>query len=95
MNTTPPADPSALPELAIAVLDRGFVYVGGIRVMDGFVVITQARNVHKWGTNRGLGQLAREGPQKDTVLNPSPDVFVPLHALIHLIACVPEKWPLS
>jgi len=84
-----------IPSLAIAVLERGFVYVGNITLTEDFLIIRNAKNVHKWGTTRGLGELASNGPLPNTKLNPSPDIFVPVRALIHLIACVPAKWQLN
>jgi hypothetical protein len=79
--------------MQIAVLDRGFVYVGETAVADGFVVITGAQNVRRWGTSRGLGQLAAEGPQEETKLDPAGTVRAPLSSLVHLIDCDPARWP--
>ncbi len=81
------------PLLAIAVLDKGFVFVGSIRFQDGFYTISNAQNIRRWGTKNGLGQLAESGPQSETVLDPSPEVFVPQHSLIYLMACKPDAWP--
>ena len=71
---------------AIAVLDRGFVYVGRCSVADGTLRITQARNIRRWGTTNGLGEL-RNGPLKDTVLDDVGEIVAPERALIHLIPC--------
>lgn len=79
--------------LAIAVLERGWVYVGRCTVGGGWLLIEDARNVRRWGTTAGLGQLAASGPTKSTVLDLSPAVRVPLASLIHLIACEPSAWP--
>ena len=80
-------------QVQIAVLDRGFIYVGETAIVGGFVVITAAQNVRRWGTDRGLGQLAAEGPRPDTKLDPAGTVRAPLSALVHLIDCNPAKWP--
>ena len=71
----------------IAVLDRGFVYVGEVTVDGEFVTIAQARNIRRWGTTKGLGQLAESGPTATTVLDSAGEVTVPLKAVIHLIKC--------
>lgn len=76
----------------IAVLDRGYVYVGDVTVADGFAVIANAQNVRRWGTTRGLGQLAAEGRQAATMLDPAGTVRAPLSALVHLIDCNPAAW---
>ncbi len=78
---------------AIAVVDRGFVYVGHVEVADGWCVITRAQNIRKWGTKRGLGQLALDGPQPDTVLDPVTTVRVPHpSSLVHLLDTEESKW---
>jgi hypothetical protein len=79
-------------KLQIAVLDRGFVYVGKVSVDGDFIQIDEAQNIRRWGTERGLGQLASEGPQPNTKLDPTPPVTAPMRALVHLIDCEPTKW---
>lgn len=81
------------PTLQIAVLDRGFVYVGTCAVADGFLTITDARCIRRWGTTAGLGQLASKGPQSATKFDAAGTVRAPLSALTHLIDCDPAAWP--
>lgn len=76
----------------IAVLDRGFVYVGKVAIAEGFVTISDAQCVRRWGTSHGLGQLAGEGPQPNTKLDPTGTVTAPLGSLVHLITCEPSAW---
>lgn len=76
----------------IAVLDRGFVYVGECVIDDDWLTITNARNIREYGTTNGLGQLALEGPTDDTILDKVGTVHVPLHALLHLIDTDVGKW---
>ena len=73
--------------LQIIVCDRGFVYVGKTVVNGEFVTIENARNIRKWGTSKGLGELSETGPTKDTVLDSCGEVLVPLKAVIHFIRC--------
>lgn len=86
-------DHPTTPALQIAVLDRGFVYVGRCAVADGFLTITDAACVRRWGTTGGLGQLARDGRQAATKLDPVGTVRAPVSSLIHLIDCDPAAWP--
>lgn len=77
----------------IVVLDKGFVYVGDVmRFPTGNVIIDNARNIRIWGTTKGLGQLARCGPQKDTVLDDVGTVLVPVHAIQHFIVTDKDRW---
>lgn len=79
----------------IVVADRGFVYVGDIDAGKQFCVIENARNIRKWGTSRGLGQLALEGPQPETVLDDAGTVRIPARAVISIIDSEASKWPRS
>lgn len=82
--------------LCIAVLDRGFVYVGRCRtttsIAGTWLTIDGARCVRRWGTKHGLMQLANEGPQPETVLDASGEVQAPLRALVHLLPCAEARW---
>lgn len=53
-------------EKRIIVADRGWVFVGDCEDnQDGSVTIRHARNIRRWGTTTGLGQLAN-GPTSET-----------------------------
>ncbi len=55
--------------IVIAVLQRGWVMVGR-RYSDGVqVTMSSASVIRRWGTTKGLGQLA-DGPTDETVLEP-------------------------
>ena len=76
----------------IVVVDRGFVYVGDVEHDGDWCVITNARNIRYWGTERGLGQLALEGPTSKTKLDPASTVRVPSRAVITIIDTEASKW---
>lgn len=78
---------------AIVVADRGFVYVGRIRYDSEFCVIEKAQNIRRWGTTKGLGELALDGPQEDTILDAVGTVRVPARAVISIIDTEAAKWP--
>lgn len=80
-------------EIKIAVLDRGFVYVGAIEITEDFLVIKQAKNIRVWGTVKGLGELVN-GPTQSTRLDTVGTVRVPFKALISLIDVEQSKWKL-
>ena len=77
----------------IAVLTQGFVYVGHCTLADGMIIITDASNVRRWGTEKGLGQLAISGPTATTRLDTAGTIRAPLSALVHLIDCADAAWP--
>lgn len=78
--------------LHIIVLDRGFVYVGEIEITESFCVIRNAFNVRTWGTTKGLGELANNGPTNTTVLDSVGTIYAPMRSLIHLIKTEESKW---
>lgn len=85
--------PLTTPAQQIAVLDRGFVYVGHCTVADGVLTITNAQCIRRWGTSAGLGQLATQGPQPATKIDPAGTVRAPLTSVMHLIDCNTSAWP--
>lgn len=78
-------------DIKIAVLDRGFVYVGRISYEGDFVVLKNAKNIRYWGTTSGLGELVN-GPTKTTKLDVVGTVRVRGRALIFTIDVVESKW---
>ena len=86
------ADVQTQGEIKIAVLDRGFVYVGRVSdIDDNFLVMKSALNIRKWGTTRGLGELVN-GPTNNTVLDEIGTIRVPMKAVITLIDVDQAKW---
>lgn len=79
-------------DINIVVVTNGFVHVGKILQIDGYIQITNAMNIRAWGTSRGLGQLALEGPQPNTILDRCGVIRVPLQSVVFLIECKEDKW---
>ncbi len=77
---------------AIVVVDRGFVYVGHAECTPDWCIVTNAKNIRVWGTTRGLGQLALEGPTKDTKLDAITTVRIPMRAVISVIDSEESLW---
>lgn len=77
--------------LQIAVLDRGFIYIGDVATDGEWCYIANAWNIRRWGTKRGLGELVN-GPLADTVLDRVGDVRMPMTTLQHLIAVEVKQW---
>ena len=56
-------------DVRIIVADKGFVFVGNCEDHDDkSVTIRNCRNIRRWGTTKGLGQLAT-GPTTNTVVD--------------------------
>ncbi len=81
--------------LFIFVLDRGFVFVGQStqHPADAFITLDKCACVRRWGTTKGLGELASDGPTSNTVLDKLPDgTMVSVSAIMHAVPCVSAKW---
>lgn len=76
----------------IVVLDRGFVFIGDVSTGDHWITIADAKCIRYWGTTKGLGQLAIEGPQPKTILDDTGTVRAPLTSVIALIDVASDKW---
>jgi hypothetical protein len=50
----------------IVVVDNGFVFWGDMHVDGDNCKISEGYNLRRFGTTRGLGQLAIEGPTAET-----------------------------
>lgn len=79
---------------AIVVLDRGFVVVGKIELSGNYLFIRNCHCVRRWGTKKGLGELASNGPQANTVLDSQPTTMVHELQVVQIIECAEEKWKL-
>jgi hypothetical protein len=73
----------------IVVAQRGWVYVGLVSVEGDDLVIRDAKNIRKWGTSRGLGEL-RSGPLPATVADYYGTVRMPLLSVVSRIDA--EGW---
>lgn len=76
----------------IVIAQRGWVFVGDVTRTESEVVIENAAVVRRWGTNRGLGQIASEGPTSSTILDPCPTVRIHPLSVVASMDCA--SWPL-
>lgn len=79
---------------AIVVADRGYVFVGRISVVDNYVTIRNCSCVRRWGTTKGLGEIAAGGPTTKTVLDPQPVTRIHELQIVQIIDCAEQAWNL-
>jgi hypothetical protein len=76
----------------IAVLQRGWVAVGKF-FQDGEVCrLEKAKHIRQWGTSKGLGELAMNGPTKNTTMDESPTIRFHELTIVQLIECNEDVW---
>ena len=71
----------------IVVVDNGFVHVGECSISEGLLCIDNCKNIRRWGTLQGLGQLI-SGPLKDTVADDCGTVLVPIARVVFFLRVV-------
>ena len=80
-------------DLRIVVLPRAWNIIGEYSEKDGKVTVANASIIRIWGTTKGLGQLAKDGPTKNTVLDPTyGDVSVLESNILFTIKCEQKLW---
>ena len=73
----------------IVIIQAGWVVIGYARhTEENMIHIYEGSVIRSWGTNKGLGQIALEGPQAETVLDPCGFTEVPFHAVLMQLRCV-------
>jgi hypothetical protein len=80
-------------KLVIAILDRGWVFIGRATEDEFTLTLGEADCIRVWGTTKGIGQLALEGKQASTVLDPAGTVAVPKGSVVALIDARDAAWP--
>lgn len=77
-----------LTDKRIVVLTYGWVMIGEYSRNGDTVTLNDASVIRRWGTDKGLGQLALTGPTDNTVLDPCGIAEVPLSSVVATIRCI-------
>lgn len=56
----------------IVILQRGWVFVGDMTRIGYECTLENAACIRRWGTTKGLGEIAKNGPTANTELEPTP-----------------------
>jgi len=78
--------------LYIVVLQRGWVVVGNRTKHGEYFKLKNAAVIRVWGTDKGLGQLALEGPQSNTKLDKSTDIEYHELTTVLSMECNKDAW---
>ena len=79
----------------ILVIDRGNVIVGEYSFADGDKTarVEGGSVIRRWGTTRGLGELAKFGPRENTKLDPlNCTAHVNIGSVFFIIDSDPSMW---
>lgn len=75
----------------IVILQRGWVVVGDFEQDGSQCFIRNGNVIRRWGTTKGLGELATNGPTENTVLDPIPETSFHELTIVARLNCS-EKW---
>lgn len=78
--------------MRIVIAQRGWVFVGKYAENGDEVVLTDASCVRRWGTKKGLGEIATNGPLPNTTLDPMGTVRMHRLSLVATIDCSEAAW---
>lgn len=76
----------------IVILNRSWNIVGDVERDGDFYLITNGSVIRRWGTTKGLGELAMNGPLPETILDPTPLIKVHQDQVIFTMDCDESKW---
>lgn len=79
--------------IKIVILQRGWCMVGRFEKKDSDCKLFEASVIRKWGTTKGLGELAQNGPLEDTNLDPCHGlVEFDYLTVVAMISCDEKSW---
>lgn len=91
-SATTPAVKTIQDVWRIVVLQRGWVVVGQVSQTGDELTITDASVIRTWGTTKGLGELALNGPLSGTKLDPCGTVRAHIAAVVFQMESDGAKW---
>ena len=81
-------------DVRIAILQRGWVFVGVLSKKGTQYFLDSALNIRLWGTTKGLGELVN-GPLPTTKLDPVPQVEFHEQTVVAFLKCNANGWKLK
>ena len=76
----------------IVIAQRGWIFIGDVERSGDDVTITDAKCIRRWGTTKGLGEIAKSGPTKSTVLDDMGTVRLHALAVVASLDVEAAKW---
>lgn len=78
--------------IQIVILQRGWVAIGEFSQDGSACELTNAQIIRRWGTEKGLGQIASGGPTQKTVLDPAGTLRFHELTVVARMDCNAEAW---
>lgn len=87
-----PVKGNASSDIRICILQRGWVMVGRYSKNGSEITLDGGSVIRIWGTTKGLGELAFDGPTSSTKLDPIPQTNWHELTEIATVKCKEDKW---
>ena len=78
--------------IKIVILQRSWNMIGYFERNGYDCKLTNASVIRRWGTEKGLGQIAIDGKQEDTILDKCGTVRFDYLTVVAVIDCNEELW---
>ena len=91
-SPTTPNDPVVNRGTEIVILQRGWIVVGKVFRQGYNVTIEKASVIRRWGTTKGLGELAENGPLDNTKLDFAGTIHCHILTIVAEIECKETSW---
>lgn len=79
-------------EIYILILQRGWVVVGELYKEGSYFILENSSVIRSWGTTKGIGEIAENGPTEKTILDKCRTVKAHELTLVAMIECNQKKW---
>lgn len=78
--------------IKIVVLQRGWISVGNLYKKNEYFKLTNCNTIRRWGTTKGLGEIAKNGPTSETKLDSDTETLFHELTVVKILDCNKEKW---
>lgn len=78
--------------IKIAILQRGWIIIGRYYEDGEMVILEDSYVIRRWGTEKGLGELAMSGKQSETVLDKVGTTKFHKLTSVYFIDCKKSVW---
>lgn len=86
------ADEQSKSPVKIVILQRGWIAVGRHSQNGSECILDNAAIIRRWGTTKGLGEIAKNGPTASTVLDTAPRITYHELTAVATIDCEEPAW---
>lgn len=83
------------PKIEIVILQRGWIVVGRFHKKDHDCIVEHGYVIRQWGTTKGLGEIAMNGPTDKTVIDRIPTTRFHELTIVARMICEESKWNLK